>query len=374
MTKTQHNVKKEKIFQEFCKIRNLSRNSEKAYKVALNNYVKSQNTTLTKLLIEADKEEEQRIRHSKRKLRTRLINFKIYLQKNNYENQTINDYIHKVRAFYKTNDISLPYLPNNKVTTKETYKDIIKKEDIKIAVEHAKNSKMRAIILFMCSSGTAAQETSNLTIQDFIDATREYHNENNITGVIYSLKNRDDIIPVFHIVRVKTGVPYFTFCSPEATKYILVYLQERLLKKGISNNESLFDMLPDSIQKNFARLNDNMGWGWKTSSCRYFHTHGLRKFFGTSMIEEGISELTVDFLEGRSIGKTRKAYYKMRPEKLKPVYARALNCLTVFEEVTYHDINTEEKEELLMYREKEKARDEKIRNLERLLQEYINMS
>ena len=39
---------------------------------------------------------------------------------------------------------------------------------------------MKAIILFISSSGCARQETLNITIQDFIEATHEYHNSNDI--------------------------------------------------------------------------------------------------------------------------------------------------------------------------------------------------
>ena len=42
------------------------------------------------------------------------------------------------------------------------------------------NPIMQAIILFISSSGCARQETLNITIQDFIDATREYHDSDDI--------------------------------------------------------------------------------------------------------------------------------------------------------------------------------------------------
>lgn len=374
MTTTTHNVTKEYIFQEFCMMRNLSTNSIKAYKIALNNYTKSQQETLETLLKEADDEEEQCLRPSKRKLKSRLIQFKIYLQQQKYETQTINDYIHKTRTFYTTYDITTPRIPMNKTKPKETYRDIIKKEDIQKAVRMAKSTKIQAIILFMASSGTAAKETSTLTIQDFIDATSEYHNETEISRVIFTLKNRDDIIPTWNILRVKTQNPYFTFCSCEATRYIIQYLHERLMKEAISQTDKLFNMLPDSIEKNLARLNDKLDFGWKTDHCRYFHTHGLRKFFGTTLLEQGISEMTIDFLEGRSVTKTHQSYYKPRPEKLKSIYLGVLNSITFLEEITYKDINSEEKEELEYYRQKERKMDERIHHLDVLLDEYSRLS
>lgn len=39
---------------------------------------------------------------------------------------------------------------------------------------------MKAIILFMSSSGCARRETLNLTVMDYMNATKEYHNTDNI--------------------------------------------------------------------------------------------------------------------------------------------------------------------------------------------------
>ena len=83
---------------------------------------------------------------------------------------------------------------------------------------------MRAFVLFMSSSGCARQETLNITIQDFIEATKEYHASNDIYEIINELKGRKDIIPIFKLKRQKTNEYYHTFCSPEATCEIFHYL------------------------------------------------------------------------------------------------------------------------------------------------------
>lgn len=362
----------DELFKEFCMLRNLKQSSIKSYAVVLKSYVEIQQTTLTKLIQEADEEEEKGIRTSKRKIKQRLNKYKIELQKQKLTDRTINDRITKIRTFYSQFDITPPKITKNTVKNIETYKQIITPDQIRKAVRTSKNNKTRAIILFMASSGTAAKETSNITIQDFIEATREYHNETRIEQVIYSLKHRDDIIPTFTIIRQKTQTPYFTFCSPEATQQILIYLNEELLKRELNPQEKLFNLTTQGIQTNFERLNDTCGFGWKNEHCRFFHSHGLRKMFGSRMFDAGLSELTIDFLEGRSIGATRQAYYKPKPEELKKKYIRALSTVTFFSDVEYHDITSEEKEELLRYREKEKQRDEKLNNLERMLQDYLN--
>ena len=364
----------DELFKEFCILRNLKQSSIKSYAVVLNSYVKVQQTDLTTLINEADEEEEQRIRLSKRKIKQRLNKYKIELQKQKLTDRTINDRITKIRTFYSQFDITPPKITRKPVKNIETYKQIITPEQIRKAVNTSKNNKTRALILFMASSGTAAKETSNITIKDFIEATSEYHNETRIEQVIYALKNRNVIILFFTIIRQKTQTPYFTFCTPEATQQILIYLTEELMKRDLKEEDKLFNITPQSIQTNFERLNDCCGFGWKNNHCRFFHSHGLRKMFGSRMFDAGLSELTIDFLEGRSIGATRQAYYKPKPEELKKKYVRVLNTVSFFSDVEYHDITSEEKEELLRYREKEKVRDEKISNLERMLQDYLHSS
>ena len=51
-----------------------------------------------------------------------------------------------------------------------------------------------------------------------------------------------------------------------------------------------------------------------------------------------------------------------------------MNNLMINEEIIHREINAKEIEELEHYRAKEKKIDEKIRNMERLLQEYTGMS
>lgn len=358
------------IFQEFCMLRNIQPQTAYTYINSLQLFLKLNNASLKELIEEADAEEEAHTRLSKTKLKKRLIHYKQYLQNNNYNNSTINSYIAQIKTIYHTFDITIPEIPRNK-TRKQSYKEIIQKEDIIRALEHCTNKKLRAIILFMASSGTGAGETCKLTIQNFIDSTSEYHNETRIEQVILALRNRNDIIPTWHIRRKKTDVPYFTFSSPESTRAILVYLQELLLRKPLKPEDKLFGIKANSLSIMFNRLSEAGNFGWITETRRFFHTHGLRKFFATSMLAEGVSELTIDFWEGRTIKGTRSSYFHPKPEQLKRIYMNVLHCVTILENVSYHDINSEEKLELERLREMESERDLKLQRLQEIVDEYI---
>ena len=76
-------------------------------------------------------------------------------------------------------------------------------ENIKKALRRS-DSEMKAIILFMTSSGSARRETLNLTINDFINATKDYHDSNDIHEIIKLLERRNDIIPTWKLKRQKT--------------------------------------------------------------------------------------------------------------------------------------------------------------------------
>ena len=362
-------IKNDITFQEFCMIRNIKEKTINGYIDTLRLYLKLHNASLSELVEEADMEEEERIRLSKTKLKKRLLLFKKYLQEQHYNNTTINTYLTRLKTIYNTFDITVPEIPRNK-TRKPSYKELIQKEDIITALNHCNSNKHKAIILFMASSGTGAGETCNLTVQDFIDATSEYHHETSIENVIRVLWNREDIIPTWHVRRIKTGVPYITFCSAEATKAILVYLQELVLRKPVCNSDKLFGMLSRSLATYFERLNDKCGFG-RTETHRFFHSHGLRKFFATTMHSEGVSELMIDFWEGRTVKGTHSAYFNPSPEQLKRRYLNALNCVTIMSDVSYHDISSEEKQELERLREMESERDLKLQRLQEIVDEYI---
>ena len=94
----------------------------------------------------------------------------------------------KILTIYKHYEIEIHDLP--KLSVKKghqnppiTFNDLPDKEIIKKALDISK-PRMRAIILFISSSGCGRSETVNLTIQDFINATSDYHHNTEIYNVL----------------------------------------------------------------------------------------------------------------------------------------------------------------------------------------------
>jgi len=55
----------------------------------------------------------------------------------------------------------------------------------------------------------------------------------NVPDLRNGLSTREHIIPTWHVERVKTGEPYFTFSSPESIEAILNYLKRREVKTNL---------------------------------------------------------------------------------------------------------------------------------------------
>ena len=317
----------------FSKTRKLQKSTYLSYKTYIKQYTEFNQKTMIELLQEAEDEEEQGIRWKHRTLRKRLIEFRAYLY-DNYAYSTAKSRFSKLLAFYKHFEIEIHQLPKistiNADKTHMGFKDLPDKGIIKKALKVA-NPVMRAIILFMSSSGSARAETRNLTIQDFIDATNNkyisYHQSDNIYEVINQLKNRDDITPIFHMKRQKTNKYYYTFCSPEASSEIINYLSSRTVK--LTPETPLFDVSQQMFSIYFTDINNKLGVGKLDNRRAKFTSHMLRKFHSTSLWNEKVSVEIVDTLQGRGKDQTHSSYFWENPLKLRELYIDHMDCLTI---------------------------------------------
>ncbi len=294
-------MKDEEILNEFAETRNLSQSSKTLYMYWLKAYTKFTGNTLYELHEEAEAEEEQGIRWKKRKIKTRLITYRNYLTEN-YMGKTVRSMFNAIKTFYKHYEIEVHNLPplNDKKLNHSivSYDDLSDKEIIRDSLDFG-NKLMQALILFMSSSGCARRETLNLTIDDFVAATREYHNERDIYRVLEKLDNKEDIVPMFKLKRQKTNKYYVAFCSPEATQHIINYLKTREDKLNTTPlQKKLFKIDSTYFNAMFKELNEKMGLG-KVGPYNRFRSHMLRKFHASQLYNDGCSMEFVDALQGR---------------------------------------------------------------------------
>lgn len=330
----------DELVKEFFLTKNIRESTKKHYILRLRRYCTFIGKTPTKMIEEAESEEEERIRMRKRKIRSYLLSWFDEMQKNGYAQNTINSNLTSVKTFYRSFEIELPQFTKTPSKRKnKLFEKIPTKEDIKKALSYA-NLKYRAIILLMASSGMGSSEIRNLTYKDFLEAIKEYFKPSkseqfDIGLISENLTKKSNIVSTWKINRYKTGMPYITFCTPEALEAILTYMEWRT-KVGYpfkSLDDLIFisdgrKMRPNTFSIYFQRLNEKAGFPELEYSV-FFHSHALRKFFGSTLQRKGIQRLNYDFMMGHQVDKISDAYIKPTIKSLKREYMRCLEDLSI---------------------------------------------
>ena len=361
----------EDILNEIHHAKTHSKSARKIYRNAVKQYTQQQESSLYELIQEADHEEEKGTRWRDRQLKTRLLEYRQHLI-NTYKKNTVQAYFNAIKSIYNYYEIEIGTLPSiNKrqlnIPEPINYDDLPTHEIIRKALDIA-DLRMKAIILFMSSSGCAKRETLNLTIQSFIEATSDYHNSNNIYDVLKELEKRDDVIPTFRLRRQKTNKYYYTFCSPEAVQAIITYINT--FEKPIHPNDKLFPIHEDYITLLFIQMNNQLGLGKKGTFNR-LRSHNLRKFHASQLYNDGMSLDEIDALQGRRKDTTHTAYFMENPSKLKEKYIEHLDCLTINLDV--NSLNLKSEEYLQLEKENKELKDDlntildRIEKLEKIL-------
>ena len=319
----------------FIRTRNIQNSTGYQYKIYLTQYCNYYNMTLTELLEEAENEEEQGIRWKHRRLKKRLIEYRQYLY-NKYSNSTAQTRFTRIKAFYKHNDIEIHNLPvfntrNTHIERQIEYEDLLSKEELREIIDHTTSPIMKPLILFMTSSGCARAETLSLTIQDYINATSEYHKGGGLYNILNTIQeNTNEILPVWRIKRLKTNKYYTTFSSPESTRAINNYLLSR--KDTLTPETQLFKINEDYIVQLCININNELNLGMAGTYNRV-RTHMFRKYHASTLLNDGMSRDMVNDLQGRTKPKTDMAYFFNNTETLKEEYIKHLPALTVMQEV-----------------------------------------
>ena len=290
------------LLMDFCKNRNLKLTTVKTYSAAIRKYESFHNNSIKFLINEAISDENTYIPLKNRRIKKRLLNFRNYLIAN-YSINTVRTYFSRIMAFYKHFEIELPYLNDIKFDNAylSSYLDLPTKKDI-MEVCSISRLSFKAVVLFISSSGCAKAETLSLAVGDFVRATNDYHSGGSIEDILDELAVRKDVVAGFYLKRIKTGKFYYTFCSPEASFYIVMY--------------------------NFKKVNDRLGMGF-VGNYRFFRSHSLRKFHASNI---GLSADYVDELQGRAKTKVHEAYIKTNPKRLKEIYMGAMHNVMIFDD------------------------------------------
>ena len=311
------------ILKRIADERNVKDSTLETYIRSIIQYTKLLNQSFTSL-IELYLIEEETIVWKKRTLKNNLIEYSNYVYKN-YLRSTAKLYLSTVLTLLRHLEIEISHLPKvNEKNVRDlppiTHADLLTHEELESCYNIA-NPFMRAVILFMTSSGCARRETLSLTVQDYLSANNIHVFNKPVKELLLDVDS--SIIPTFKIRRQKTNKYYFTYCSPQANTEILNYLQGR---EDLTLDCPLFDCDSWYWETYFREINTKL----KLGTCRNFsrfRSHMLRKFHASTLYNNGMSMEDVDTLQGRGRDSTHRSYFMDDPELLKKKYNDFMDCL-----------------------------------------------
>ena len=348
--KLREEIKNSTIFKRFVATLNLENESTiGGYLTSLTGYCDYYNMSIEELIEEADKEEEANVRFTKRKVKTRLIEYRSHLAKH-YANSTIKTKMSDITYFYVINDIEIPKLPksNYPYEPELSFDEIPTLNHVKRALETTTSIKNRALILFCLTSGSSAHEARSLTLEEYMLGTKECHGETtDIKKALEKMEGNMEFVPVFHLVREKKKRDYYTCITPEANQYIINYLKTR---DQLTLKDKVFDYSRKSLINAFEHINDTNNWGWVNNNRqRMFTCHQLRRL-NANIIDNG---KLVHMIQGKKFDPTVRAYFKQDPKKVRAKYTNEVRKLTIYEKYKTYTLTDEN------YAEMQEKLDEK---------------
>ena len=323
-------LKSQTMLDKMAKERNIRDSSAKGYMSTIKMYTEFNQMQLYELIDEALKEQDAHIPLRESKLKQRLLDYRNYLMNiQDMSSQTVKTYFSKMLTVYRHFECEIPIIPmaQYKHEYVTTYSDLPTLDHLRQALE-VSPVDLRAVICFQASSGSAKAETLQLTVRQFFQGVQEYHDlsfsedEETLEKILKVLEHKlaeyELIVPTFYLERIKTKKFYYTFCSPEACKWIVMDLKNRIGKTNVQEflNSQLFDFSPSLLLTRYQEIIDYFKWGHK-GKFRFFRSHVLRKWNASNI---QMTSEDIDNIQGRAKDVVHEAYIKVKPERLKKTY------------------------------------------------------
>ena len=329
------------VIEEIIKMKNLRPNTIKNYHTSVETYTELIGRNIKDLIKEAISEEESNISWRNRKLRKYLINFKEYLN-SKYRKVTAKKYYTTVCATYRAYEVEINQIPVRLNNNYEviSYDDIPSKDEISKALDYM-SLGMKSLTLMIISSGLTIVDALNLKVEDFLEATKDYHNKYSTIKEqlkeMYNTKN-DIIVGTWKLRRQKTNKYFYTFTTPEANTAILNYLIKRDV---INGHDRLFDIQKKTVYRTYKEINQTLQLGKAGPDYNRLRPHMFRKYHA-SHLKDAIGMDYVDELQGRGKSEIRESYFYENPTKLRQIYTENMQHVTIHDEKYKNKTLTEE--------------------------------
>lgn len=340
------NIKDDTKTIQWFSLIDLSEKSQETYLIYMKKFCLCVGKSPSEMIKEAEDETRKGLLLSERKTFEYITKFKICIKNLAPKTQSLGMAV--VKSFFKTFDIPLSssIQKQKKSSPKRENQNVLKKEDIEKMITYAKNSRDKAIFLCMATSGMGMQEIINLKISDITFG--------------------EDGVSKISLRRLKVGTDLITFISPEATKALNEYLEERKRDPRLdikNKNDYVFVTYSDgygngktgkkggkignrAFSKIFRDLGHELGY---SNGADFIKTrsHALRKFFTSTLESAGFPKPKVDFMVGHTVNGVDLAYFNRDPAELKELYIKYLNHITFFEKtIEVRSLDTKDVEKL----------------------------
>lgn len=287
---------------------------------------------------------------------------------------TIHSYLVNVFAVLKHFGVEVPKIKVRRNAPKG-WKPLTKSQ-IKYVIDIS-GLQYKTIICLMATTGMRRTDVCNLTINDFMEATYEWHEKSSLSEFLSTAPQ--DMVGFFDFMPNKTKknkIRCKVCCTPETSNYVLLMLRERNQRiKDMEKEDALFSnrlgkykshIQPRTVTKAFQyyenKLNaeierlarekllngeiDDKEYHRIVLEKTEFNPHNLRKFF-ISVVAEHIGNLRVCMLmEGHAPPSfLDKSYVKISNNVIKESYYILISSLT-FEDVEVKLISNKEQESL----------------------------
>ena len=289
-----------------------------------------------------------------------------YKEKGNKES-TLSIKEKHIRTCLKKSEIILPSIYIKHRNNQEK-KNILTRKDIGYVIEHS-NIHHKALISFAGSTGLRVSDLRRLTIEDFMENTRDYHDYYDVDEFIekapYGMMGFWTLIPhKTESINLECRV-----CNtPESSDYILDSLTERkdfLEKKGLKlefddalfssrnksfkgfyseaslsplftlKNKLLFEYRKKELDRQYREhLLSRREYREAIENIPKFHAHALRHFFTTTVRNYTTNRDVSLIMEAHTSPHKMDSHYVGKNEEMfsddviKNTYRKIINCLT----------------------------------------------
>ncbi len=310
--------------------------TRKVYIIHMTKFCECVGRTPSQLIDESITEIKEGKLPAERKAKGYVAKFKKCLSDQGYAPNSRQGAMAALKSFFKSYDMPLSQsiARSKNAQTLEGNNGFLKREDIIKLIANAKNLREKAIILCMATSGMAIREIIDLKVGEI-----EIDNEG---------------IGTIRIRREKSGVDYTTFISPEASAVLRTYWDERnrnsemkikskddfaFVTYGYQSKGKQLD--PIVISQLFHTMGSQLGYENENGFVKS-RSHALRKYFASTLEDNGFPKPKIDFMMGHTVSSIDKAYFNRDPSKLKELYKLHLPYLTFEKTIEVRSLDTKD--------------------------------